>query len=682
MKYRKDIDGLRAIAVISVILFHAGVTSFSGGFVGVDIFFVISGFLITSIITSQLDEGSFSLINFYERRARRILPALFFVMLCTLPFAWFWMLPSNLKEYSQSLVAVPLFTSNILFSITNGYFNMVSELKPLIHTWSLAIEEQYYIVFPLLLLLSWKLRRNWIFFGLLTMAIIGLVAAQWGSSDYPDQNFYLLPSRGWEILIGSLVSLSSKYKTKTIGAFIASNGQIYSIVGIIMILYAIVMFDKNTPSPSIYTLIPTIGTALILIFSNNMNAVGKILGHKILFSIGLISYSAYLWHQPIISFFKFRSFYGYSDIYPILVLPLSLILSYFSWKYIEIPFRNKKFIGSKGILYFSCIGTVFFITVGSFLYFENGLRHVSNRFPKNLVWLSMAEKIDTNGQACVLSPLAGTSFHACNFGDLNASKNIFLYGDSHATAISDELSKALVELKMKGTRIAIPGCNIFPEMTMWPITNPTHNNCVSKFKGLLSYIRKNNADVVLSIRWSFKMYPIIDEPIVMPFKNSEGGIENDVQYREYVSFINGKASFSKDSKRLAVNNFINGFLGSTDNLYVIYPVPEIGWDIARTNISYYSENRTLLDEISIPYSDFARRNRFINSIFSEYQTNKKFVPIKPEEIFCNTFVENRCAAQYKTIPFYYDDDHLSDAGAKLVMDRLKHRIRTDVLTHR
>ena len=191
MKYRKEIDGLRALAVLPVILFHAGFKTFSGGFVGVDIFFVISGYLITTIIVDEVEKGSFSLRNFYERRARRILPALFFVMLCTLPLAWFFMLPQDLKSYSQSLVAVPLFLSNVLFWLTSGYFDRVSELKPLLHTWSLAVEEQYYVLFPLFLMLVWKLGKRWIITLLLLVAIFSVLVAQWGSTKHPFINFYL-----------------------------------------------------------------------------------------------------------------------------------------------------------------------------------------------------------------------------------------------------------------------------------------------------------------------------------------------------------------------------------------------------------------------------------------------------------------------------------------------------------
>jgi peptidoglycan/LPS O-acetylase OafA/YrhL len=216
MKYRKEIDGLRALAVLPVILFHAGFTTFSGGFVGVDIFFVISGYLITTIIVDEMGKGSFSLLNFYERRARRILPALFFVMLCTLPFAWFWMLPTELKDYSKSLIAVPLFASNVLFYLTSGYFDMASELKPLLHTWSLAVEEQYYVLFPVFLMLAWKLGKRWIISLLVLVAIISILAAQWGSANHSNFTFYLLPTRGFEILIGALISLYFSQKNSII----------------------------------------------------------------------------------------------------------------------------------------------------------------------------------------------------------------------------------------------------------------------------------------------------------------------------------------------------------------------------------------------------------------------------------------------------------------------------------
>ncbi len=160
MDYRREIDGLRALAVLPAILFHAGFETFSGGFVGVDVFFVISGYLIATIILAELEQDKFSIVNFYERRARRILPALFLVMFVCIPFAWLWLLPSDMKDFSQSLVAVSVFASNFLFLRESGYFDTAAELKPLLHTWSLAVEEQYFVIFPLFLMLTWQQSGN------------------------------------------------------------------------------------------------------------------------------------------------------------------------------------------------------------------------------------------------------------------------------------------------------------------------------------------------------------------------------------------------------------------------------------------------------------------------------------------------------------------------------------------
>jgi peptidoglycan/LPS O-acetylase OafA/YrhL len=218
MKYRKEIDGLRALALIPVILFHAGFSIFSGGFVGVDIFFVISGYLITMIIVDDMNKGSFSLLNFYKCRAARILPALFFMMICTLPFAWFWMLPTDLEFFSKSIVAAPLFTSNVLFWLTSGYFDESSELKPLLHTWSLAVEGQYYMFFPLFLMITWRLGKKWISSFLLLIVIVSVVFAQWSSTIHPSFAFYSLPTRGFEILVGAIISLYTNQKSGIISA--------------------------------------------------------------------------------------------------------------------------------------------------------------------------------------------------------------------------------------------------------------------------------------------------------------------------------------------------------------------------------------------------------------------------------------------------------------------------------
>ena len=204
MRYRQEIDGLRAVAVIPVVLFHAGFEIFGGGYVGVDVFFVISGYLITASSSDELEQGEFSIVRFYERRARRILPALFFVMLVCIPFAWIWMTPSQIEDFGRGLVAVSLFASNILFWSKIDYFAPAAEENPLLHTWSLAVEEQYYMFFPLFLLLAWRFGRNRVFYMIAAIAAVSLLLSEWAWRHTPVANFYLAPTRAWELLAGSL----------------------------------------------------------------------------------------------------------------------------------------------------------------------------------------------------------------------------------------------------------------------------------------------------------------------------------------------------------------------------------------------------------------------------------------------------------------------------------------------
>ena len=207
MQYRPEIDGLRTIAVLPVILFHAGIPGFSGGYVGVDVFFVISGYLITHFLIERITTGKFSLIEFYSRRAKRILPALFLVVAICVPAAWLTMMPSQFKDFAQSVTAVSLFLSNILFWLESGYFAAAAEEKPLLHTWSLAVEEQYYLFFPLLLLMFFRVGRRWVGPLLVLCIVLSLAASEVLAGSHPDLNFYGIATRAWELMIGSLCAL-------------------------------------------------------------------------------------------------------------------------------------------------------------------------------------------------------------------------------------------------------------------------------------------------------------------------------------------------------------------------------------------------------------------------------------------------------------------------------------------
>ena len=382
MKYRREIDGLRALAVIPVILFHAGFTTFQGGFIGVDIFFVISGYLITSIIQSQLLIGQFSLLDFYERRARRILPTLYLIMLICIPFAWFLMLPDYLENFGQSLVATTFFSNNILLYLTSGYFALESEFKPLLHTWSLGVEEQYYIIFPLLCMIVYRYFQKKLIWLALAIFITSLTYAQWLLGQNPEAAFYLLTPRAWELIAGATISIliSSRSEPEITEKRNNELSEFDSAGGLILVLLSIFLFSKNTPTPGFYTLIPVVGVLLIIFYASHTTVVGKILGHPWLVGIGLVSYSAYLWHQPLFAFARLMSLEEPPQLLFAALTLASFILAFISWKFIETPFRSNSIIERKYFISIILIlgigiaglGYLFYATSG-FLYFNKEL---------------------------------------------------------------------------------------------------------------------------------------------------------------------------------------------------------------------------------------------------------------------------------------------------------------------
>ena len=359
MKYRPEIDGLRALAVIPVILFHAGFELFSGGFVGVDVFFVISGYLITTILIEDIESQRFSLVNFYERRARRILPALFFVMLVCIPFAWILLSNEMLYKFGGGLIGVSLFASNVVFWQQQGYFDDSTELNPILHTWSLAVEEQYYVFFPIFLMLTWRFGKSRVFWMIVVMSAVSLMLSEWGWRNKPTANFYLSPTRAWELFAGS------------IAAFIVQrNGvqknNLLAFLGLATIVFSIFFYDENTPFPSVYALVPVLGVVIFILYADKETLTAKLLSTKAFVGIGLLSYSAYLWHQPIFAFmriYKNESSIGYF-VASILII-VTFVFAYVSWKFIESPFRDRKLIKRYPMFAISFISLVAMFALGS-----------------------------------------------------------------------------------------------------------------------------------------------------------------------------------------------------------------------------------------------------------------------------------------------------------------------------
>ena len=360
LKYRKDIDGLRALAVIPVIFFHADFDWFEGGFVGVDVFFVISGYLITSLILSEISQDKFTLISFYERRARRILPGLFLIIFVSSILAFIFLTRNEIYEFFNSVISSSLFFSNFFFWYFEPYFSANSTLKPLLHTWSLSIEEQFYIFFPIFFILVLKFKNKQITnYSLILIFFGSLLFAEVISKIYASVNFYFTFTRIWEIILGVLIAIYLKNNKYT---FSNTLSELLSFLGLMAIVYSVLFFSKDTRFPSLYALVPTIGTGLVIIFGNKSILVKKFLSLKLLVSIGLISYSLYLWHQPLLAFS--RIYYGDITLYQkLIIIIISLILSYLSWKYIEKFFKDRKKLSKKQIFKFSLISTLLFVVL-------------------------------------------------------------------------------------------------------------------------------------------------------------------------------------------------------------------------------------------------------------------------------------------------------------------------------
>lgn len=359
MQHRKEIDGLRALAVLPVMCFHAGFGIFPGGFLGVDIFFVISGYLITRLIEQELVSGTFSLRRFYARRARRILPALFAVIICSIPFAWVWMLPTQYAEFSRSILSVLLFISNIFFWRESGYFSAAAEEKPLLHTWSLSVEEQFYIFFPLLLLLLWRFVQNRRMLLIIVLAIISLLLCEYASYRYPSANFFLLPTRIWELAAGAIGALLHRYPPRP--------KQGAALLGLVMVVVPLFAYDATMRLPSFYTLVPVLGTLLLLRYAVGGTWVARMLSLPPLVGVGLISYSAYLWHQPLLAIPRSVSPNALSDTAVFGLMVLALMLAALSWRYIEQPFRDRSssyFVGNKAALCMALAAVLLLLAVG------------------------------------------------------------------------------------------------------------------------------------------------------------------------------------------------------------------------------------------------------------------------------------------------------------------------------
>ena len=675
--YRPEIDGLRAIAVLSVIVFHFEIEIFnkqlfSGGFFGVDIFFVISGYLITSIIFKEYRTySSFSFTYFYERRIRRILPLLVLVTTFSFPFAYKFLLPSDFVEFSKSALYSLGFSSNFYFHYSGkGYGAEVSNLLPLLHTWSLSVEEQFYIVFPLIFYLLYKFFRKYIIHLFIFGFVLSIALAQWATFTHPHFNFYFLPTRGWEILSGSIMSYLEQYK---FGKRSKANGSINSFMiylGITIILVSLIFFPTHESRilgsyhPSFLTLLPVLGTCLIIWFANQTNFIIRILKSSFFVFIGLISYSLYLWHFPIYSFSNYIDFFNSNNIDKIFLILITFLFSILSYFFIEKPARNKKFkfryIIKILLLFYFFIGSVSFLII-------TNKNFSDKRIPKIISDNISSLKILKNNEGYICED----NDIPCVFNS-NSQKKVILVGDSLAGSIAFDLKEKTLKNNYQFVTLMRGGCLLFPGFDRFDISsNLMSPGCNNRyFEKVIDFLNSQKDSIIIIIG----RYPLYFNK--KNFDNNEGGIEPGGG--EYRFFKNGNFNNIQESFRSTIIK-----LSNNNQIILVYPIPEVGWHVPRklnSILMFKSEEEVkeyLIEKnyLTTSYEIFKKRNNLSFEILDSINNNN-IHRVYPHKLFCNSQIKKRCITHDNQNLFYYDYIHLLGRGSINLVDLIINKIKS------
>jgi peptidoglycan/LPS O-acetylase OafA/YrhL len=636
MKYRPEIDGLRALAVLPVILFHAGFELFSGGFVGVDVFFVISGYLITTILIEDIENKRFSIINFYERRARRILPALFFVMLVCIPFAWMWMFPDQLRDFSKSLVAVSLFVSNILFWSESGYFESAAEEKPLLHTWSLAVEEQYYVLFPIFLILAWRFGKNRVFWLIVVLAAISLLLSEWGWRNHPRANFFLAPTRAWELFAGSIAAFIVQRQG-------VQNNNLLAFAGLAAIIFSIFLYDETTPFPSVYALVPVLGVVLIVLYADRETVAARLLSTKGFVGIGLISYSAYLWHQPLFAFARLRLSSHTAEELMIALIIISFLVAYFSWKYVEAPFRSKN-LSKRSIFIFSSVGLILFATLG-------GVFIATVKGPSEDVRLREGER---DWKDCLNfggTPRDDFVENPCVYSTIDIrtrwQDNVLLLGDSHAQVLHYDLASSS-ESQINYVLYAGGSCPPFVGDILSTACSDFHRASIDH--GLRNLSVKA---VVLSARWSAyvrsQTYKLSNAHLETrnPFGNQEESVAKSLQQVEHLIKI---------------------FLDENIPVIFVSDYPTNGINIRNAYLKSEKFDMVLGTEVELDRGDYNDWTQLVFGVLEKFISNDQFFVVNSYETVCGD--TELCNLATKTQYLLNDTNHASLFGRTMMAKKI------------
>jgi peptidoglycan/LPS O-acetylase OafA/YrhL len=629
IKYRPEIDGLRALAVLPVVFFHAGWSAFSGGYVGVDIFFVISGYLITTLIFAEIDAGAFSLLKFYERRIRRIFPALFVVLAASAIAAPILMSPANLMEFARACFAGVTFVANILAWRQSGYFEPSNIYKPLLHLWSLAVEEQFYIFFPLLLLgmakLSWGKRLGVI----ATLMMISFGLAVFLVGYIPAMTFYGLHTRAWELLAGSCCAL-------LLQRFALKPSAPASFLGLLLICAAVVLFDQTITVPSVWTLMPVSGTALIILFTHKGGPLGSLLASRPLVGLGKISYSLYLWHLPLLAFARIHLATAPSTDLLAMLIFLAFVLACLTWAFVEQPFRRsnaRRIFNQRGVLVSAACASAVLMMVSLVFWAASGFPNRSNASGQSYASINFDQRFDDNyglGIECTkgftLAAVCATTLHP----------KVLVWGDSFAMHIAQSVADALpagAGVRQMTMSSCLPVFDLSPD-----VGEREAGKCISFNMQVDDWLRQNSGITTVVVSSTFG--PITDQRWKM------------------MTLDGSRIAGSQDLAQRSIREVIKRFRGYGLRIVIVSPTPHTATDVGHClqNILWATGNLEGCDFETDKLSDATLRARQLLK-----QVEGEVPVIWLNSAMCN---ETLCHAAFGDVALYRDSGHLSVEGAK------------------
>jgi len=639
--YRADIDGLRAIAVMLVLVFHFDLFSLGkAGFIGVDVFFVISGFLITSIIKKQLDTNTFSLKSFYVKRVRRLAPSLVAVLLLTLLLGSFILLPTEFQELTTQVFFSQLYIANIYFWKNVNYFGLQADGIFLLHTWSLAVEEQFYLLYPLGLFFVYRYFKVLFWPVIILSLLISFLLNIAFVESKPEATFYLLPMRAWELLLGGMIPLFNSKVCRS-----KSVDQILGVLGFFCIFLSVFLYQKNTVFPGYFALLPTLGAAFCIIAgSNHKTVTSALLSFSPAVFIGRISYSLYLVHWPIIVFAIIYLGDDYTIFWRWITFFLSIVFAVVIYYFIENPIRHKKFLGSDKV-FVASYGLIICASVGLYV-LSNKTGGFPERFSSEVV--ALADKVNDKTPSiseCEYSKdnrLSGENY--CRVGSEDVNPSWFFYGDSHAWAaykVFDEWLKSRNESAYFAFRNSCP---------------PIKNIYLLGRKGLCFEFNQSVSEYINSHQEIDKVF------LVSTWIQGKNGIYSDINATP-LSDAETQSLFQKE-----FSNTVSSYHAKSKDVYVWEPLPGAKANVPKTLARAMMSGK----DHDLEVSESAYRQNY-NFFFEGLNQNSQYLAgtFSTSEVLCK---DDSCAVMVNGKPLYLDNSHLAASPFEFWVASLKRQI--------